>query len=197
MLSLFDRYERSEYLIFLSYSKEYSGIVTPMAEWFRLANLHNYSFQSTPNPYGTKLQEEIFKNIDKSRFFILFWGEASVNSKWVKRELNYAIENNKIIIPIVLDEYSVEELPSYAKEYMYINAFDDIYDEDEEYFYIEELVLYKYAHKIIVDIKDSFITEMNQEIKNLEKKLKELESNQKPKVIQQNKILKFLNPFNR
>lgn len=197
MLSLFDRYERSEYLIFLSYSKEYSDIVTPMAEWFRLANLHNYSFQSTPNPYGTKLREQIFKNIDKSIFFILFWGEASVNSEWVNLELNYAIENNKIIIPIVLDEYSVEELPSYAKEYMYINAFADIYDEDEEYFYIEELVLYKYAHKIIVDIKDSFITGMNQEIKNLEKKMKELESNQKPKVIQQNKIFKFLNPFNR
>ena len=59
--------------------------------------------------WGVKILAEIKKGIEKSDKIILFLSEESINSKWVKEEVEIALkfekqENVNIILPIVLQE---------------------------------------------------------------------------------------------
>ena len=79
-----------------------------------------FSFES-----GEKNIDEMIKNIEKSKLFVIFISENSLESKYVLFELEKAkkdLNNDKLkkIFPIIIDEnikYSDERIPEWLKEY--------------------------------------------------------------------------------
>ena len=55
---------------------------------------------------GSQFMNEIAEAIDKSRIFLFISTENSNKSQWVERELAFAVEQNKFILPIkAVDKY--------------------------------------------------------------------------------------------
>ena len=55
---------------------------------------------------GDYFREKIFKEILSSDKFFLFWSRAAMNSVWVEKEWNYALDNRDLdfIQPIPLED---------------------------------------------------------------------------------------------
>ncbi|HEY0428981.1 MAG TPA: toll/interleukin-1 receptor domain-containing protein [Pyrinomonadaceae bacterium] len=76
-----------------------------------LARLDIEYFQDVLNLEPGELWEnELYKNIDKSDVFFLFWSNAARNSKWVMKEVHYALKRKvgddlalPEIIPIIIE----------------------------------------------------------------------------------------------
>ncbi|GHV88131.1 hypothetical protein AGMMS50267_04910 [Spirochaetia bacterium] len=69
-----------------------------------------------------KTLEEIYLNIDKSNIFVFFISENSLESDWVKKEINEAskktIEGKAVFLPIIIDakiKYDDKRIPEYLK----------------------------------------------------------------------------------
>ncbi|WP_127018807.1 toll/interleukin-1 receptor domain-containing protein [Flagellimonas beolgyonensis] len=114
---------------FLSHSSKDKEIVRKVANQLGNKNcvLDEISFEP-----GRKTLNEIFNELDSSDIFVLFISEESLNSSWVKKEIQKAKENlnNEFldrIIPIIIDKkitHLDERIPKWiAKPYnlKYIN----------------------------------------------------------------------------
>lgn len=108
---------------FLSHSSKDKEIVRKVAN--QLGNKNSVLDEISFDP-GRKTLEQIFKELDSSDVFVLFISEESLNSPWVKKEINRAKENLdndfiERIIPIIIDKkihYSDERIPKWiAKPY--------------------------------------------------------------------------------
>lgn len=108
---------------FLSHSSEDKDLVRKVAEQLGNKNcvLDEISFEP-----GRKTLEQIFSELDTSDIFVLFISHQSLESLWVKKEINRAKENLKNdflerIFPIIIDEnitYSDARIPKWiAKPY--------------------------------------------------------------------------------
>ena len=114
---------------FLSHSSKDKEIVRKVAN--QLGNKNCVLDEISFDP-GRKTLEQIFSELDNSDIFVLFISNDSLESLWVKKEINRAKENlnNDFldrIIPIIIDEnitYSDVRIPKWiAKPYnlKYIN----------------------------------------------------------------------------
>lgn len=108
---------------FLSHSSKDKIIVKKVAA--QLGNKNSTLDEISFEP-GTKTLEQIFSELDSSDVFVLFVSNDSLNSLWVKREINRAkshISSDIIdrIIPIIIDDkitYSDPRIPKWiAKPY--------------------------------------------------------------------------------
>lgn len=70
---------------------------------------------------GDLFQEVITNAIRASSVFILLASENSYNSQWIVRELHYALENDKRIIPVILDKTKMP--PSFR---FYLNRYNQL-----------------------------------------------------------------------
>lgn len=59
---------------------------------------------------GTRWQQELYRHIDDSDLFLLFWSSAAKQSEWVIREVNYALKQQSSsatmlpeIIPVIIE----------------------------------------------------------------------------------------------
>lgn len=107
---------------FLSHSSSDKFFVERVAE---LIGYNNCIIDACEFEIGMKNIDEIFKGIDKSDIFVYFISEASLESEWVKKELNIA--NEKIdnfaerqiqIYPVIIDKsilYSDERIAEYLR----------------------------------------------------------------------------------
>lgn len=93
--------------VFLSHSSADKSFVEPIAN---LLGKNNCVYDKYTFDIGMKTIEEIFDCMDKSDIFVYFISENSLNSKWVKDELNKAEEllsspDQKIkqIYPLIID----------------------------------------------------------------------------------------------
>ena len=93
-----------------------------------------YSFLHTNPLLGTHFPTIIKQEIDKSKYLILLLSETSDKSTWVNFEIEYAIRQNKIILPVLLEKDAI--IPNSLKNRQAILAF-------------------KKPQKWIVDIKDA------------------------------------------
>ncbi|SHK99195.1 TIR domain-containing protein [Anaerocolumna jejuensis DSM 15929] len=93
--------------VFLSHSSTDKTYVRKVAELLGYDNCicDEYEFE-----IGTKTINEVFKSLDKTDIFVYFISNDSLNSEWVKIELNNAIEklgiySNRIfqIYPLIID----------------------------------------------------------------------------------------------
>ncbi|MDR1774003.1 MAG: TIR domain-containing protein [Clostridioides sp.] len=108
---------------FLSHSSKDKDLVLKVAQHLGNKNcvLDKISFDP-----GRKTLEQIFSELDSSDIFVLFISNESLESTWVKKEINRAKENLNNdyldrIIPIIIDEnitYSDTRIPNWiAKPY--------------------------------------------------------------------------------
>ena len=94
--------------VFLSHSSSDKKFVKHIAKYFGNDRCiyDEMTFES-----GMPTLSEIFKNIDKTDVFVFFISNDSLNSTWVKTEINHAQDNlnddkHKLnqIYPIIIDE---------------------------------------------------------------------------------------------
>lgn len=59
---------------------------------------------------GQRWEKELYKHIDNSDVFFLFWSNAAKNSTWVMQEVKYALERKKLavignpeIVPVIIE----------------------------------------------------------------------------------------------
>lgn len=108
---------------FLSHSSEDKDLVRKVAQ--QLGNKNCVLDEISFDP-GRKTLEQIFSELDSSDIFVLFISNESLESTWVKKEINRAKENLnndylERIIPIIIDSditYSDTRIPKWiAKPY--------------------------------------------------------------------------------
>ncbi len=108
---------------FLSHSSKDKDLIRKVA--IQLGNKNCVLDEISFDP-GRKTLEQIFVELDSSDIFVLFISDESLESPWVKKEINRAKENLKNdfterIIPIIIDEnitYSDKRIPKWiAKPY--------------------------------------------------------------------------------
>lgn len=108
---------------FLSHSSKDKDLVRKVAQ--QLGNKNCVLDEISFDP-GRKTLEQIFSELDSSDIFVLFISNESLESTWVKKEINRAKENLSNdyldrIIPIIIDEnitYSDPRIPKWiAKPY--------------------------------------------------------------------------------
>lgn len=90
--------------IFISYSRYDIEAVSQIVELLR-ATREDLVFQdSTSIKPAQKWEQKIEEAVDKSNLFILFWCGHSSTSYAVIREYNRALEKDKNILPVLLDD---------------------------------------------------------------------------------------------
>lgn len=90
--------------IFISYSRIDKNIVFPFIK--RIENELNTTcwIDSEGIESGSQFEEVIVNAIDESKVVLFMLSDSSINSKWTKREVLYAEDEGKRIVPIVVDD---------------------------------------------------------------------------------------------
>lgn len=89
--------------IFISYSRIDKNIVFPFIK--RIENELNTTcwIDSEGIESGSQFEEVIVNAIDESKVVLFMLSDNSINSKWTRREVLYAEDEGKRIVPIVID----------------------------------------------------------------------------------------------
>ena len=94
---------------FLSYSSADRTEVLKRAQGLRAAHIDVFQDVLSLEP-GERWRRKIFKQIDESDLFLLFWSRAARQSKWVLKEAEYALRCQKKsktrapeIVPVILE----------------------------------------------------------------------------------------------
>ncbi len=94
---------------FISYSSKDRNEVLKRVQMLEKLDIPFFQDVLTLNP-GERWEQELYKNIDDSDIFFLFWSNAAKESKWVLQELEYAInlkhgneENPPLIQPVPIE----------------------------------------------------------------------------------------------
>ena len=70
---------------------------------------------------GDSISEAIKKALDESSYVIAVVGPNDKNSKWVSKELEFAISEGKRIIPVIASDATVNDLPEIISDYMAVD----------------------------------------------------------------------------
>lgn len=82
-----------------------------------------YSYLHSSGPPGSDFHKELRATIDQADFFVVLWGAESGDSQWVLSEIDYAIEKNKMILPVLLDRGT--QLPDKIANIQAVRAYND------------------------------------------------------------------------
>jgi hypothetical protein len=104
------------YNIFVSYSRKDIQLVAPLVQLLRITN--NDIFQDINIPPGNRWRGFIVNSIQDCEIFLLFWCRHSLSSKEVKNEYELALDFDKMIVPVRIDD---AEIPPLIAEYQYID----------------------------------------------------------------------------
>lgn len=109
----FRRYERA----FISYATPDRSEVLKRVQMLAGMNIEYFQDVLSLDP-GMRWEKELYRHIDESDLFLLFWSSAAKASKWVEREVRYALErkngleeNPPDILPVILEGPPVPEPP--------------------------------------------------------------------------------------
>ena len=106
--------------VFLSHSSVDKEYVKTIAEKFgSKATYDDFSFE-----IGEKTFDQILSAINNTDLFVIFLSDTALNSEWVKKELNIALENYdlgkiKQIFPIIIDSkinYKDTRIPQWMSQ---------------------------------------------------------------------------------
>jgi hypothetical protein len=78
---------------FISYASEDRAEVLKRTQMLKLVSIDFFQDLLSIEP-GERWAKSLYKNIDKSDVFFLFWSTAAKNSEWVMKEVRYAIERH-------------------------------------------------------------------------------------------------------
>ena len=89
--------------IFISYSRADKEIVWPFSDLLA-DRLHANCWIDKENiEVGQNFVDSIYKGIDECKAVLFMLSDNSIDSEWTRREIVYAQEKNKRIIPVVID----------------------------------------------------------------------------------------------
>ena len=108
------------YRIFISYSTKDLAIVKELQRYLQDPSVEVFVAEYSVLP-GDKLNDKIKKAIRACDHFVLLWSKNSKASEWVSQEIAIAHENDKDILPIVLDEGL--HLPGFINDLKYLPAY--------------------------------------------------------------------------
>jgi hypothetical protein len=94
--------------VFISYSRKNETEARQVAELLSMSLSEHFIDRSGLVP-GIRFPDQIKSAIDNCDVFLLLWSAFAAQSEWVTTEWNYALANNKTIMPILLDR---TQLPS-------------------------------------------------------------------------------------
>jgi hypothetical protein len=107
--------------VFLSHSSKDKGYVEIVAQKLGRENIVYDAFTFEE---GNKTIDEIYSGLDESDIFVFFISNESLDSEWVRKEINYAstlLSEDKIkrFYPIIIDTTSFNDkrIPSWIQEY--------------------------------------------------------------------------------
>lgn len=92
--------------VFISYSSEDRDRVLPIADMLNVAGYSVWVDKQVLKP-GVNWLDELGKALDACQVLMLMITEHSLESKFVQKELNFAINNNKAILPIKLEDIAM------------------------------------------------------------------------------------------
>lgn len=108
------------YKIFVSYSTKDMEIVKELVRHLQDPSVEVFVAEYSVRP-GEKLNATIIKAIKKCDHFVLLWSKNSKGSEYVSQEIALALNNDKDILPIVLDEGL--HLPGFINDLKYLPAY--------------------------------------------------------------------------
>lgn len=91
-------------LIFVSYSRLDKDIVFPFVKRIEQELNTTCWIDSEGIESGSQFEEVIVNAIEESEVVLFMLSDSSINSKWTKREVLYAEDEGKRIVPIVVDD---------------------------------------------------------------------------------------------
>ncbi len=89
--------------IFVSYSSHDKSTVQNLCERLRVQGIDTWASFKDIQP-GAKWDEAIQEALDKSTHIIVMVSEASVQSSYVRAEIEYALDNGKVVLPILISK---------------------------------------------------------------------------------------------
>lgn len=114
---------------FVSYASEDVAEVLARVQVMRLLGIDCFQDLLSLKP-GERWERELYKRIDESDVFFLFWSEAAHRSEWVEKEVRYALsrkggdeEKPPEIMPVILEGPPRVPPPSYLPEQHFNDPF--------------------------------------------------------------------------
>ena len=98
----------AKYDIFISYSRLDTDIINPILDNLKSQG-YNIWIDTEGKYHSEKFRGKIVKAIKNSKCLIFFSSKNSNSSEWVRREINVADEENKPIIPFILDDTGYDD----------------------------------------------------------------------------------------
>ncbi len=109
--------------VFISYHHEDKAIALKIASEIRKVSSHVW-MDDMEIHVGDNVVDKIAKGLSESDYFVIVLSDNAVKSKWAEMELSKAIELEKAVLPIKIDD---SEIPSMIKNIAYAdfrNSFD-------------------------------------------------------------------------
>ncbi len=129
--------------VFISYSERDREAMEKIRNSLRRESLTVWT-NTTDIQTGEDFQSAIDRGIEQTDNLVYLLSPDSVQSEYVRKELDYAVSLQKRIIPVLVRETSVDEIPKALQGVQYI----DITDNVEEYDYLlDESQLLKILHQ--------------------------------------------------
>jgi TIR domain len=97
--------------VFISYSSDDASAAEGLETDLRRAGLHVWRDSSGISP-GDRFVDEIAVAIDSCQTVVWLISQSSIRSEWVHREISYAVDRGKRIIPLHLGENLNDQLPA-------------------------------------------------------------------------------------
>src|SRR5258708_36473822 len=98
----------SEQTVFISYSRHDREIVTPLVELLRATGQGIFRDTDCIVP-GSRWRVVLTDAIGRCGTMILFWCRHSAQSAEVEKEYRQAIDQNKAIVPVLMDDVCLTE----------------------------------------------------------------------------------------
>ena len=107
-----------KYEVFISYSHEDSDRIAPVIALVR-AMKNDSVFQDSRNiKPGERWKPQLLEALRRAKTVIVFWCEHSAKSEYVKEEYEVALEEEKDILPLLMDD---TKLPDSLAEFQWID----------------------------------------------------------------------------
>ena len=104
--------------VFISYSHEDKDNIAPVVDLLR-ATMKNSVFQDYRDiEPGRKWREKLLDALHKARTVVVFWCAHSSKSDFVKEEYEFAINADKEVMPLLMDD---TQLPADLSDYQWID----------------------------------------------------------------------------
>lgn len=129
--------------VFVSYSEQDKATMEKIRNSLRRESLTVWT-NTTDIQTGEDFQNAIDRGIEQTDNLVYLLSPDSVKSEYVRKELEYAVSLQKRIIPVLVRETSVDEIPKALQGVQYIDLTDNVKEDD---YLLDESQLLKILHQ--------------------------------------------------